>query len=330
MATVHLLSAVAGDPERDAKALLDLEQMRASAEVDAYGEHLLADDPGQADLVLFVETGWAAGHYFQRVRSHPVARRFRAKSYLFSSADGVVPFLPGVFASIERRWAWRAWTRSGGFLGVKEGDGLRYAADHAPSELFSFVGAVTADPVRRGVAALRHPRAIVVDTAAEARAIASGERPALGQDRYRERYARSIRDCAFVLCPRGGGTATFRLFEAMMLGRAPVIVSDQWVPPAGPDWDRFSVRVAEKRVDSIPALLEAREHEAADMGRAAREAWIEWFSPQAFFHRTVNSCLELEREAPSRAGMRRYAPYAQMLRPYHAARAVVKRLGHGG
>jgi hypothetical protein len=115
----------------------------------------------------------------------------------------------------------------------------------------------------------------------------------------------------------------------MMLGRVPVIVSDQWVPPQGPDWSSMSVRVEEGDVDSIPALLEATAAEAQAMGRVARGAWVDWFSEDASFHRTVEWCLDLERFASAREGARRYRPYVQMLRPYHAARVVVKQFGHG-
>jgi len=151
----------------------------------------------------------------------------------------------------------------------------------------------------------------------------------LSPEEFRTRYVKSIKDSAFVLCPRGGGTSTFRLFETLMLGRVPVIVSDQWVPPDGPDWESFSLRVKEGEIATIPALLERRATDAPAMGRAARAAWFEWFSEGASFHRTVEWCLDLARFAPARVGFRRYAPYLQMLRPYDAARAVAKRLGHG-
>src|SRR5215210_6745283 len=97
-----LLSAAPDDPARFPKAFLDLEQLRASARADTFGTHTTVEDPEDADLVLFVETSWAAGHYFELVRRHPVYRAFRPKCYLFASTDRVVPFLPGVYASIER------------------------------------------------------------------------------------------------------------------------------------------------------------------------------------------------------------------------------------
>jgi len=313
MATVHLLSAAPAGPQTPARAFLDLEHLRAAAAVDRRGVHRLVGSPEAADLVLFVEVSQFAGPYFERVRRHEVFRAHRDKSYLFCSTDRFIPFLPGVYASIE--WAWHrpSWTRPGHYVNVREDEVLRYVPPSAePRHLFSFLGSAATHPVRRRVLALRHPRALVVDTQAEA---AAGARP----EDYRGRYARSVQESAFVLCPRGGGTASFRLFETMMLGRAPVIVSDGWVPPVGPDWESFSVRVAEDAVEEIPALLEARAASARAMGEAARGAWLDWFSPESSFHTVVEACLELHRRG-ARPRWQYAAPYLQLLRPYHAAR----------
>jgi len=56
---------------------------------------------------------------------------------------------------------------------------------------------------------------------------------------------------------------------------------------------------------------------------------LEWFSESASFHRVVESCLDLAESASSRTGIRGYTPHLQLLRPYHSARWIVKRLGHG-
>jgi hypothetical protein len=320
VAAVHLLSAAPTAPERDPRAHLDLEQMRSCARVDRFGQHHLIDDPGKADIVLFVETSTAAGPYFEHVRRHPVYRGHRARSYLFSSTDRVVPFLPGVYASVERRWYWPTWTRSGHYLGVREGQGRVYDAARTSSLLFSFVGSGDAHRVRKRILRLGHPHALLLDSAAERLAVRRGERDRVAEGELAGRYVESIVNSAFVLCPRGGGTSTFRLFETMMLGRAPVIVSDEWVPPPGPDWESFSLRVREADVDRIPALLEARVGSARAMGVAARAAWLEWFSERVSFHRTVEVCLDLATQLDSRTGIRSYAPHLQMLRPYHAAR----------
>lgn len=320
VASAHLLTAAPRGEGAHPEASLAFEQLTALAAIDRFGAHTLASDPEAADVILFAESPYGSGHYFERVRRHPVYRSFRSKSYLYCAADRVVPLLPGVYTSLERRMYRQAWTRSGPYLGIREEGARTYEPGFEPSLLFSFVGSSKSHPARRRIVALEHPEALIVDTSAEAQP----------PDKPIDRYVDSIRASAFVLCPRGGGTASFRMFEAMLLGRAPVVISDQWVPPAGPDWDAFSVRVAEPDVDRIPALLEARAGEAAAMGAAARAAWVDWFSQPVLFHRIVELCLDLAPWAPERQGIRRMAPYLQMLRPYHAARSVIKRVPRAG
>ncbi len=320
MAKAYLISAAPDDPMRFPTAFLDLEQLRACANADRFGIHSTTADPAEADLVLFVEVSTNAGAYFERVRRHTLYRTFREKTYLFCSTDRCVPFLPGIYASLEQSQFRPAWTRAGHYLGVRERGNLRYQpGPFSPSYLFSFVGSTATHPVRRHLIALKHPDALLLDT--------SGDDYVLAHEEYELRYARSVKESAFILCPRGGGTSTFRLFEAMMLGRVPVIVSDQWVPPEGPDWESFSVRVKQAEVETIPGILMERASEAGAMGAAARAAWLEWFSETTSFHRTVEWCLQLSTAATSRTGYRRYAPYRQMLRPFHAARWAVRRSG---
>jgi Exostosin family len=321
VASAYLISAAPDDPVRFPKAFLDLEQLLACAKADRFGIHSVAADPAEADLVLFVEVSTDAGAYFERVRSHPLYRTFREKTYLFSSTDKFVPLLPGIYASLERSWFHPEWTRPGHYLGVRERGELRYQPRPVrPSYLFSFVGSTATHPLRRHLLRLKHPAGLLLDS--------SGDEYGLPSAEYERRYARILRQSAFVLCPRGGGTSTFRLFEAMMLGRVPVIVSDEWVPPEGPNWESFSVRVREAEIEMIPAMLAERQAEAEAMGVAARAAWLEWFSETTSFHRIIESCLQLAASSASRGGYRRYLPYRQMLRPYHAARWAAKRLGH--
>ena len=317
MATVFLLSAGASVAAPDLEAGLDLALIRESAALDVFGRHSLADDPSGADLILFVETSIHGGKYFDLVRSHETYRRHVDRSYVYCATDKIVPLVPGVFVSLEARWNWPSWVRPGHYVSVK----LPASADDMPSPrqpefLFSFVGSSRTHPVRRAVLTLRHPEARLVDTS-----IGSTPEPSEHDDRARWRsFAAGILNSAFVLCPRGGGTATFRLFETMMLGRVPVVISDQWVPPIGPAWDRFSITVPERHIHTIPSLLDQHREESASMGRAARDAWLEWFSPQVSFHRIVESCLALHELRSRRSGARRLAPCAQMLRPYHTAR----------
>jgi hypothetical protein len=326
MATVFLLSAGASVSDPDPESGLDLDLMRESAALDVFGRHTVTDDPSAADLILFVETSIHGGKYFEHVRSHGIYRHNVERSYVYCATDKIVPLVPGVFVSLEERWNWASWVRPGHYVNVKVRDGAdEILLSGEPDLLFSFVGSSRTHPVRREVVKLRHPDAEIVDTS---KRIPSEIDPPDDSSRWQS-FASGIRNSAFVLCPRGGGTATFRLFETMMLGRVPVIISDQWVPPIGPAWDMCSIRVPERQVRAIPSLLEHHRERAAGMGTAARETWLEWFSPEVSFHRIVESTLALDELRPRRRGIRRLVPRAQMVRPYHTARWIASSVfGH--
>jgi hypothetical protein len=82
----------------------------------------------------------------------------------------------------------------------------------------------------------------------------------------------------------------------MKMGRACVIISDDWQPNEHVPWSEFSIRVAERDVPRIPEILEREAHRAADMGSRARFAWEEHFSERVRFHRIVELCLEIRRQ----------------------------------
>ena len=87
----------------------------------------------------------------------------------------------------------------------------------------------------------------------------------------RRRFAETMFRSKFVLCPRGHGTSSIRLFETLAAGRVPVVISDDWVAPKGPTWDACSVRWSQDAgTESLLAYLEELEPRAAEMGAAAR------------------------------------------------------------
>ncbi len=114
------------------------------------------------------------------------------------------------------------------------------------------------------------------------------------------------------------------------MGRAPVILSDDWVEPPGPDWSTFAIRVPEKQVADLPRILEEREEEAVERGELARAAWSEWYAKEVAFHRAVESCLALKEERRIPETLARWPIYFQYLRPFHARRALAERLAHLG
>ncbi|WP_420457543.1 exostosin domain-containing protein [Rubrivirga sp.] len=284
MAKVYLTSTV---PNARGGSFRKLE---ALAGLDRFNVHSLVDDPERADLILFAETAW--GNELQwRARRHPLVKRYREKTFVHSELDSAVPYLPGVYTSVPKRWYRSDRVRTGSYLVMYSNPAISLAPPgHETRWLFSFVGDSRTHALRRRIFALAHPRALLEDTSVKSTARSEG---GAKMEEFQSSYSESIQDSLFVLCPSGVSPSTVRLFEVMKTGRVPVILSDEWVPPEGPDWASFSVRVSESELGTIPALLERLEGSAGDMGKKARRAWEEWFSDAVAFHRTIEWCRSI-------------------------------------
>ena len=329
-ANVLLLSAAPEDDERYPWfAREDLRRLLASAEKDRFGVHTLTDDPDVADLIIFVERAHATGRYLEDVRRHPYVKAYREKCFVCNSRYFGVPFLPGVYGQVRKSdYFFDDRLRSGTYTEIFEED--RFAFDPSPVEqpyLYSFLGSVYTYPKVRGpLAMLEHPRGFFLDTSQERKEVFDTLETTEEKVDYMERYVDITRKSKFVLAPRGDAVASMRLFESMKMGRAPVIIGDAWVAPRGPDWEAFSVRVAEKDIPTIPQLLEQHEHRAEEMGRLAREAWEDWFSEEVTFHRVVEWCLDIQasRRIPETAAQSLI--WLKLLMPFHLRRYVGTRV----
>jgi Exostosin family len=153
--------------------------------------------------------------------------------------------------------------------------------------------------VRSRLQQLVHRRGLFQNTTADQERVLQGKLHGAEMRAYGRRYAEMIKASKFILCPRGFSVSNVRLFDTMRMGRVPVILSDQWIEPAGPSWHKFSIRIGERKLDRILPTLEEREGEAIEMGRLARAQWEDWFSERACFHRVIEWCLDIKGPAPS-------------------------------
>lgn len=308
---VHLLTTALGtDPLRPYQRE-DYRRMLKASSADRFRVHKLTDDAACAEMILFV--GAEHGDY-RDVRSHPLLKRWREKCFLFDSADCPVPFLPGVYASIEARYFDPTRTRSGAYLRVFENQSVVPKGVVSDSALlYSFVGSLANHRVRSQLAKLTHQRGYIKDTSKITEPLRRSGAPATEEFQYS--YGDMLSQSKFVLCPRGFGSSSWRLFEAMKAGRVPVIISDSWIQPEGPKWSSFSLRVRESDVMSIPSLLERMEDAAPEMGNIARLEFENWYDEPVFFHRTVEACASIlrERRLPERFGRFKILP--QLLKP---------------
>lgn len=335
MACVFLLSATPEDDQTDFNRA-PLADLRKAANIDRFKIHSVAAAPEDADLIIFAEF-YGAGWYFEGVRRHPLVRKYREKCFLFCGNPFVIPFMPGVYTGVEKRWM-SSRIRPGFYLGRGKNEFTTFSPPaHDVPYLFSFMGAVRNAPVRRKLATLRHPRSFFQDTSEEFDRVLHGRMGRLERLDYDRRYAEVAKASKFVLCPRGLSVSSIRLFETMRMGRAPVILADDWAAPAGPCWEKFAVRIREKDFAEIPRVLEQREAEAVEMGELARKEWEEWFSEEVLFHRLVELCLDIKRKRKLPENVARWPVHLQRLRPFHfrrmlgsGLRALRRALGKAG
>jgi hypothetical protein len=220
-----------------------------------------------------------------------VYRKYQHKSVLYHDADLSITPLRTISPSIEQ-WQYNAkHKRTAHYLG-KTLDAITNAEISFDSErdyLYSFVGSST-HAVRTALVNMHHDANVFVK---DTTGLQGWELSGTDRNKYEQEYVEVMVQSFFVLCPRGLGPCTYRLFECMQLGRVPVIISDSWVPTPGVNWEEFSIRVNEKDIPLLPGILNTRKHEAVEMGRKARLSWEQHFSPEMSLEQIANSAMEL-------------------------------------
>jgi hypothetical protein len=231
--------------------------------------------------------------------------------FVFSQDDRPVLWAPGVFASVPANHPDIVSARGGFYV-----HHANYEPEHAvalqprPHDesafLWSFVGSVATWPaVRRPLLTLKDDRALRLDTETwmlRDRWQLSG--PGRGdRSRALTNYAEALHQAKFVVCPRGLGPSSVRLFETLRVGRCPVIVSDRWLAPPFVDWESCAIRISERDLRHLPGVLREREHDAAELGLRARVVWERQYSPAAMLNTLVEACLDIT-PAQRRVGLR--------------------------
>jgi hypothetical protein len=271
---------VAADPQRSC-----VDRFIELARRDAVGLHSLNDRPEEADVLLFPDAHLFDGDWRQaRIRSHPLLRRWPGRSYVYNERDNPWCSWPGLYVSYPQSAF--SWSRQ------RPAAYYRIDADfdrHRPPGLLFSLMATPTHPCRIPLYELRHPDAHVERT----EGFVFYDPSSVSFNDRRERYRSVVSDSLFVLCPRGGGTSSIRLYETLAAGRVPVIISDAWTPPLGPDWSACSIRWPEGVTDGLVEHLESMRDLAPAMGARARSVFEAWFAPEVAFHHLASLLEQL-------------------------------------
>jgi hypothetical protein len=111
-------------------------------------------------------------------------------------------------------------------------------------------------------------------------------------------YVDFLRRTRFVICPRGYGVGSARLFEVMQAGRVPIIISDGYVLPGGIDWENCSIRIPEGEIGRIREVVKTSMDRWPSMAANARIAWEKHFSDGAILPYLVASIVQMRSSLP--------------------------------
>lgn len=258
--------------------------------------HELVSDAAAAEMIVFAGSAPAYG---EGIVESPLPRLYPEKSFMYWDDDGVVPLLPGIYTNaVKPGWINLHRTASHMFI-----DALNPHVVPMPEVgkryLFSFAGGSTS-VLRKKLYKIdyRRPDVLIKNTSDYYHWDPSQE----GREERQKQYAETIAASHFGLCPRGASAGGLRLFEVMQMGVAPVLVSNTFQLPDGPDWDSFLIRAPEGKIKQLPEILDRHVAESAERGRLARLAWEQYFSPPVMFNGIVATYARMaaERRIPER------------------------------
>ncbi len=288
--------------------------------------HEVSANPAEADLILLLGS---FGRDAQSLLGHPLYKAYSGRCSVYTEDDNYLPLAPGVYCSARRDAHTRAGrvfsysyvSRNGryrnSYLAESSSEAQRWATV-GKKYLFSFQGGSTS-MLRKRLFNIEFGRPdVLIENTSKYYHWDDSQADRLDRQLA---YAETVAASHFVLCPRGAGMGTIRFFEVMASGVAPVLLADDYELPPGPRWERFLLRVPERDIVRLPALLEAHAASAAERGRLAREAFLDHFSIEREFDRVVElAARSLRHGPPAEEQFRRQQ--AAMIRRAEQRRAI--------
>jgi len=226
-----------------------------------------------------------------------VLRSVKEKPFcIYNESDWPFAFANGMSPSITKRLQNNcSWSFLRDYPRISE-----FSKGH--SYLYSWLGRTETHKVRSQLLSLDTAETPIVDLRNANQRIESFD--------YHETYWSMMNESIFVLCPRGFGASSIRIFEAMSQKKVPVIIGDDWIEPPVGEWNTFSIRIPESDISQIPSILKERQTEQPAMAEKALAVFQANFTPE----KTVKRMVEIAKAKPT---------WARTI--YNAARAASPR-----
>jgi len=123
----------------------------------------------------------------------------------------------------------------------------------------------------------------------------------------RSEYISNIENSDMVLCARGAGNFSYRLYECLSMGRVPIIIDTDIVLPCKDviDWSRFVITTPETICDDIKTFWNnISEKEYSELQQYCRHIYETYISPPGFV-KYIDTCAPIRTHIKS-SGMGLY------------------------
>lgn len=229
---------------------------------------VLVDEGADAEVIVF------ENHSSKEIRNNAEFKAWPEKCIIINAEDSPSYFLPGCYASNHKTFLNQGRGRTIPYMRMQREGPNRFISvfsNHPHKYLYAFRGGATSWLRKRLFKMLpRLADNFIAESNTYYHWSIDEDYKATKADLQKE-YANLLMESLFFLCPRGAGSSSIRLFEVMEAGRVPVIISDDWIPVAGFNWDEFSIRVAEKDIEEIDSIIRANESRAPQLSAKAAE-----------------------------------------------------------
>lgn len=118
----------------------------------------------------------------------------------------------------------------------------------------------------------------------------AGAKSAAEKERTSMEYYQNMMDSDYIVCVRGNGNFSARLYETLAMGRIPIIINTDCIYPWDDilDWKKIGVWVERNEVSQIADIVSAFHSNISDVDFAhaqinARRIWVEHLSMSGFF-----------------------------------------------
>jgi hypothetical protein len=227
--------------------------------------------PSESDIIVVTEAWrhWDFPFYL-RARLKVLSLSKLRPTFILCDSDQPLNLGPGIYVSASKKTI-RTDQVSGCYLSyaMRRFENIPVTKPEQRTNLTFFSGTTANHAVRKKIASEPTLREFMRSKITDS-------------DAAENQYKHDLLTSKFALCPRGKGSSSYRLFEAMSVGCVPVIISDDWVEPPFVDWATCSVRIPENQVDSIISHLTSIGNTVEELAANCREIYQRNYSTLSF------------------------------------------------